>query len=96
VAVLPATELVRAPTVQTASLEKSAANAPEKVETIGHVLKQLGAKNVALFSFEAVPSSFMVFFEPAGAVAKALRVKKRVSRAEYQKAASNPTLDKQL
>jgi hypothetical protein len=72
------------------------ANAPQKVETIGHVLKQLGARNVALFSFEAVPSSFMVFFEPAGAVAKALRVKKRVSRAEYQKAASNPTLDKQL
>lgn len=72
------------------------ANAPEKIETIGHVLKQLGAKNVTLFLSEGVPTSHVVFFEPAGAVARALRVKKRVSRAEYQKAGRSGELRKQL
>jgi len=72
------------------------ANAGMKIETIGHLLKQLGAKDVTLFVVDATPTGHMVFFEPGGEVAKALPVTKQLSRAEYAKVWQGAKLSKQL
>ena len=72
------------------------ANAGMKVETLGLVLKKLGCKKAAVFTTETIPTGTMVFFEPGGAIERALPVTKRLSQAEYQKVWEAAKLFKQL
>lgn len=52
------------------------ANAPHKIETLGHVLKKLGCADVVIYATKrTIPGVFEVHFRPSPTVRKALPIK---------------------
>ncbi|MCK5796874.1 MAG: hypothetical protein KAI47_06820 [Deltaproteobacteria bacterium] len=61
------------------------ANAGFKIETIGHVLKSLGCKEVTLLDTATIPAANLVFFLPSPKVAQTLPITKHLSKAAFAK-----------